>query len=414
MDEKRLLVLDDDQAVGQTICLIAEGLGFSTRMHTEAVPFFQEILVWDPTHIALDLVMPDMDGVEVIAELAQRGCRAQIIITSGVGDRILDAAGRSGAEHGLNILGVLAKPFFPASLLRLLKLDDTSGNSPALVSQGGSSWQVTKDALLHALEHQQLVVAYQPKIDCAAGKVAGFEALVRWQHPDHGVIMPDRFIAFAEANDLIGPLTENVLEQALRWFRRFQDGKANASSGDFYAHISSGTTLSINISALSLKEIGLADRMAEICLRHGINTDNVIFELTETSAMEDPVLSLDLLTRLRMKGFHLSIDDFGTGFSSMIQLVRLPFSEIKVDKSFVIHAMKSKESRAITRSIIDLGQSLGLRVTAEGVEDGETLRFLREEGCDLAQGFHIARPMPAESISPWLSAYRPFGAERSP
>lgn len=408
MDEKRLLVLDDDPGVGQTICLIAESAGFKTSMHTEANQFFQALLAWNPTHIALDLVMPDMDGVEVIAELAERGCRSQIIITSGVGDRILDAAGRSASEHGLNILGVLSKPFFPASLIRLLDQDDPANSTSRAAGQSSSPWAVTKDALTRAIEQQQLVVAYQPKIDCRNGLVAGFESLVRWQHPEHGLIMPDRFIPFAETNDLIGPLTENVFEQALGWFQGFQNHRAAASAGDFHSVIAPDITLSVNISALSLKEIGLADRMDRLCQSQGVSTEKIIFELTETSAMEDPVQSLDLLTRLRMKGFHLSIDDFGTGFSSMIQLVRLPFSEIKVDKSFVINAMKSRESRTITRSIIDLGQSLGLRVTAEGVEDGDTLGFLRAEGCDLAQGFHIARPMPAEAISTWLSNYRPY------
>jgi len=129
--------------------------------------------------------------------------------------------------------------------------------------------------------------------------------------------------------------------------------------------------------------------------------ERLIFELTETSAMEDPVASLSLLTRLRMKGFQLSLDDFGTGYSSMLQLVRLPFSEIKVDRSFVMTAARSQESRTVIRSVVDLGRSLGLKSTAEGVEDAQTLGYLNEVGCDLAQGYFIARPMPAEQAAAW-------------
>src|SRR5690606_7193943 len=135
--------------------------------------------------------------------------------------------------------------------------------------------------------------------------------------------------------------------------------------------------------------------------RHGLTPEHLVLELTETSAMQDPVASLDMLTRLRMKGFQLSIDDFGTGYSSMVQLVRLPFSEIKLDKSFVMTARKSQESRTVIKSIVDLGKSLGLKSTAEGIEDDETLSYLREIGCDAAQGYLIARPLAAEQAIRW-------------
>ncbi|HSP01151.1 MAG TPA: EAL domain-containing protein, partial [Thioalkalivibrio sp.] len=169
---------------------------------------------------------------------------------------------------------------------------------------------------------------------------------------------------------------------------------------------SSDLSLSVNISARTLNDLGLIDRLVERCQRLQIHPASLIFELTETSAMDDPITSLDLLTRLRMKGFHLSIDDFGTGFSSMVQLVRLPFSEIKVDKSFVMTAMESRESRTVIRSIVELGHGLGLRCTAEGVETQEALEYVTEVGCDLAQGYHIARPMPGEDALAWMTEPR--------
>ena len=166
---------------------------------------------------------------------------------------------------------------------------------------------------------------------------------------------------------------------------------------------SSDLTMSINISARNLKDTRLADRLSDLCGRLGVDTGRVILELTETCAMEDPVASLALLTRFRMKHFHLSIDDFGTGYSSMIQLVRLPFSEMKVDKSFVINATQSLESRTVIKSIVDLGHSLGLTVTAEGVEDAGAVKFLEDIGCDLAQGYYLGRPMPGDRIASWIA-----------
>jgi EAL domain-containing protein (putative c-di-GMP-specific phosphodiesterase class I) len=149
-------------------------------------------------------------------------------------------------------------------------------------------------------------------------------------------------------------------------------------------------------------DIHLADVLTSLCREYLVAPERVVLELTESSAMVDPILSLDLLTRLRVKGFQLSIDDFGTGYSSMVQLVRLPFSEIKVDRSFVMQAEQSQESRTVIKSIVDLGHSLGLVVTAEGVEDLSTLNYLNSLGCDLAQGYFIARPMAGEAARAWV------------
>jgi EAL domain-containing protein (putative c-di-GMP-specific phosphodiesterase class I) len=204
--------------------------------------------------------------------------------------------------------------------------------------------------------------------------------------------MPVDFIPVAEQVGLIDALTTQIFNLSLAWFSRTCAGSI--------------LKLSLNISAKSLVDIHLADNLSNICSLHGVAPERVVLELTESSAMVDPILSLDLMTRFRVKGFQLSIDDFGTGFSSMVQLVRLPFSEIKVDKSFVINAQSSRESRAVVKSIIDLGHSLGLQVTAEGVENRETLEYLSSLDCDFAQGYFIARPMSGENVSDWLERKR--------
>ncbi|MDZ7670907.1 MAG: EAL domain-containing protein [Gammaproteobacteria bacterium] len=405
MSEGRLLILDDDPMTGQTMQSIAEFAGMEVRSTTSHEDFFGTVGQWLPDVIALDLIMPGMDGVEVMSELAVRGCDASIIITSGVGSRVLDAAARSAGEHGLNIVGVLPKPFLPAALRDLLSKcvpaeQRSDPVSPAPL-QAPRRVNLTEADLDLALERNELFVVYQPKLHCQSGALAGFEALVRWQHPDLGIVPPDRFIGLAERSGRMDALTRTVFTQALDWFTELRRGAGPAGEQVLSTQTLNSLTLSLNVSAVTLGSVDLFDWLEALCESHGLTPDRLILELTETSAMEDPIASLDMMTRLRMKGFQLSIDDFGTGYSSMLQLVRLPFSEIKVDKSFVLTASNSEESRTVIRSVVDLGRSLGLRSTAEGVEDAATLDYLRRIGCDLAQGFHIARPMPGDDVVPW-------------
>lgn len=402
----KLLILDDEIAIAKTIATIAEMAGLEARITTNPAEFFHLLDEWRPTHIALDLVMPEMDGVQVMARLAERGCRARVIITSGVGSRVLDAAGRSAAEHGLQIAGMLAKPFSPAALRTLLLDPGVRPDEGAGMAGRGQpaprDTRLTPEDLRRALAEQQLGLVYQPQIACDTDAVTGFEALVRWHHPELGTIMPDRFIPLAESAGLIDALTDQVLDLGLTWLSRAFPGRNSADAGG--AEPGDDVTLSINMPAGTLGDRDFLEDALQACGRHRVDQSRVILELTETSAMRDPVASLDQLTRMRMKGFQLSIDDFGTGFSSMLQLARLPFSELKVDKSFVMTAMQSMESRAVVRSILDLGKSLGLRTVAEGVEDGATLEFLKGIGCDMAQGYFIARPLPGDAVAGWMAA----------
>lgn len=393
MSARRLLILDDDASVGQTIELIAQAAGLETFFTQDAEDFFLKVSHWSPDFIAIDLVMPQMDGVEVLTKLAERKCDAQIIITSGVGHRILDAAGRSASERGLNIAGVLSKPFMPATLRQLLgdpKLAVVAEGAPG---QHGAILQrdITQLDIRQALEGDQFHVVFQPKIHCADRRINGFEVLLRWTHPQLGNITPDRFIPAAERFGLINALTQRVFDLGFGWFAAHFKG--------------SPLRLSVNISARTVMDESFVESITDRCAYLGLAPEQIICELTETSAMEDPVASLGSLTRLRMKGVHLSIDDLGTGFSSLLQLVRLPFSELKVDKSFVISASRSSESRQVIKAIVGLGQSLDMQTTAEGVEDPQTLRFLEEIGCNLAQGFFIARPMNGDDALRWVADY---------
>lgn len=391
----RLLVLDDDEGVAKSLALVAGSEGFAVRITHTPADFFQQVRQWHPTHVIVDLVMPTMDGVEVLRALADSGYRGRTAVMSGMGAKVLEAARRSGAERGLEIAGVLAKPFRAESIRSVLRGKVAAGTpqpSPAAMDQQ----LLFEQDLSEAVQRGQLIQYYQPEIDLLTGRVVGFESLVRWQHPVRGLVYPDQFIPLAERSGLIDSLTLHVIRSSLEWV---------AGAGlDLGRNLGppAGLGISINLSARSLNDRYIFQVLHEQCERWGLKPERITLELTETSAMLDAVDALDTLTRLRLKGYGLAIDDFGTGFSSMLQLARLPFSQIKIDKSFVMSMGESSESRKIVESTISLGRALGLITVAEGVEDAAALQALRELGCDRAQGYHVARPMDGAAALRWL------------
>jgi EAL domain-containing protein (putative c-di-GMP-specific phosphodiesterase class I) len=248
-------------------------------------------------------------------------------------------------------------------------------------------------ALRGAVEARALTVAYQPKAELPSGAVAGMEALVRWQDPAHGTVPPDEFIPIAESTGLIAPLCRFVLEvavgQATRW--RAQGLPAGVA---------------VNLSVRNLLEPGLADRVRGLLAASGLPAGLLTLEITEGAVMTDPAAAVAVLHQLAGAGVRLSIDDFGTGYSSLAYLKRLPVDEVKLDKSFVLGMTSDRDDAAIVRSTVELARNLGLRMVAEGVEDQATWDALAAMGCELAQGYHLARPMPAAEATDWLAANR--------
>ena len=387
MDQpKRLLILDDERTVAQTVAFAAERHGFSVRLCDSAKDFFENVARFSPSHIIIDLLMPGMDGVEVLRNLAASGCEANIIMMSGMGAKVLESAQRAGIERGLRISGILPKPFKPAELRALLDLDAHTPPRPDAVAE--ADHELSPGELETALRTRQFVLHYQPKISLADGTPAGVEALVRWQHPTLGLLPPDRFLPLVERSGNMDLLTYRVIEAGLAWFA--QTGRGNSLK------------LAMNISGGSLNDVIFTDVLNEQCALLNIDPARIILELTETSATQRTADALDILTRVRLKGFQLSIDDFGTGYSSLVQLAQLPFSEIKLDKSFVEAMLRSEEANKIVAITITLGKALHLTTVAEGVENEAQLQALAELECDQAQGFYIARPMDGEAASTWL------------
>lgn len=243
--------------------------------------------------------------------------------------------------------------------------------------------------LRHAIEHDELVLFYQPKIDFHSARVSGLEALVRWQHPRHGLMFPDDFIPLAERTGLIRPLTDWVLHKALlqcgAWHR---DGLA--------------LTVAVNISASNLQDPQFVQSVAAVLAATSAEPAWLELEITETAIMKEPAVAIDAIAKLNSMGIQMAIDDFGTGYSSMAYLKKLLVAKIKIDKSFVMDMHTNNNDAVIVRSLIGLGHSLGLGVVAEGVENEEVWNQLKGLGCDSAQGYSMSRPIPPEKLAEWL------------
>jgi diguanylate cyclase (GGDEF)-like protein len=244
--------------------------------------------------------------------------------------------------------------------------------------------------LRHAIEAGDLILHYQPKVRLADGRADAVEALVRWQHPVHGLLYPDRFLHLAEQTDLIERLTEWVLDAAL-------------SEAQSWAAAGHELGVAVNVSARSLARADFSARVASVLDRHEVLNERLVIEITETALLTDPPRAAALLADLTARGVRVSIDDFGQGQTSLGYLSALALDELKIDKSFVFDMLENRSHGAIVRSIIDLGHNLGLQVVAEGVEDAEVLASLQSSGCDFAQGFLFARPMPASDLGEWLA-----------
>jgi EAL domain-containing protein (putative c-di-GMP-specific phosphodiesterase class I)/CheY-like chemotaxis protein len=387
--QPKILVIDDEVDHATLVCEIAQQAGFEAEKYTNASLFMEQYN--EPTDvIILDLVMPGVDGIEIIRYLANKKCNALLILMSGFDSGVLHSAQKLAKEQGLNFVSSLNKPIRPKQLKQLLKELPLEASSEISYKKTAPP---TLDELKDAFKNNELMVFYQPKIGLVDNNIIAVEALVRWQHPNYGIVAPDLFIPLAEENNLIDQLTWVVFDQALSQCKRWTEQGLTVQ-------------IAINMSASTLKELSLPDKIDLLLNKHGINAQQIVLEITESALMSELITSLDILTRLRMKGIRLSIDDFGTGYSSLLQLHRVPFSEIKIDRTFVSEMENDTEAAAIVETIIMLGQKLGMKTVAEGIETKETQAKLTTLGCNLAQGYLFSKPIPGEDIFAWFTEYK--------
>jgi EAL domain-containing protein (putative c-di-GMP-specific phosphodiesterase class I) len=388
----KILALDDEPFMLKLIEKMLATMGYTSVVTCEGGPEALESIANpddSPDLILLDLNMPEMDGLEFVRHLVERHYIGSIILVSGEDERMQQAAEKLARAHKITVLGHLHKPATAAGLAALIgKWVAPSQNVQSTVKKIYAA-----DELRAAIANGELVNHYQPKVVTSTGRVMGVETLVRWQHPRDGLVPPDQFIGLAEAHGLINDLTRAVLIAAFAQARLWQDAGLMMQ-------------VSVNLSVDDLDAVDFVDRVVGYAAAAGIPHQMIMLEVTETQLMEDLRTPLEILTRLRLKRFRLSIDDFGTGNSSLAQLRDIPFDELKIDQSFVHGACHNEKLWAMFDSCLGLAQQLKLESVAEGVEDRADWDFVRSRGCDIAQGYFIARPMPGSEFPEWLPTWQ--------
>lgn len=390
--EPGILLVDDHPFVLASEAQRLESMGYRRIGTATSAESALALIRTDPGAVDVlisDLNMPGMDGMEFLRILSDEGFGGGVILLSGEGARVLQTVRKLLGQGPLRLLGTLEKGESREGLRGLI---DDWKSSNALRPAAPKRAPFTDGDLEAAHGKGQWVLHYQPKVDLKDGSLSGFEALVRWAHPELGLVMPDRFIAQAEASGLIDAMTEWVLREALAQVARWQlEGLQ--------------TRVAANVSMTSLDAPDFANRVADIVRELSMQPQDLILEITESRLISPSAAPLENLVRLRVQRFGLSIDDFGTGHSSLAQLRDIPFTELKVDRGFVRGARANPITRPLLEGSIEIARRLGMASVAEGVETEDDWRLLQEVGCDLAQGYFIARPMPPEQVSAWLAAW---------
>jgi EAL domain-containing protein (putative c-di-GMP-specific phosphodiesterase class I) len=340
-----------------------------------------------PDLIVIDLDGRNRQGLRLLETMAERSCAATVMLTGSCHARTLGAAGRVGKQRGLSMATPLTKP-----------LDGALVVSTVLDLLPEDQLRLRPRDIEAALDEDQLRLHYQPLVELVTGRVWGAEALLRWSHPEYGQLQPHHIIPLAEKHGLIGPVTRWVAKTAMAQQALWSKGEQPFR-------------MSINVSAQVLRNPDFADEIAAMAAEADIDPSSIVLEVTESQSITEEIDVLDTLTRLRLEDIDLAVDDFGTGYSSLGRLYRLPFSELKIDKSFVMDAHNDPEAEVFVRAITELGRNLNMTVIAEGVASREAWDLVESLGCDVAQGFFIARPLTAEAFGQWLGRWGANGSK---
>jgi EAL domain-containing protein (putative c-di-GMP-specific phosphodiesterase class I)/CheY-like chemotaxis protein len=388
-------VVEDHEFQRRMMVEMLEGLG--ARAVQEAVDGAAALALTRDGGFAFDVIvtdidMPGVDGMALIRELGEARIAASLIISSGLDRALLHTIETMSSAYGLRLLGTIEKPASPDRFAELIGRHVQARRAPE--RQRDAEAPFSLEEVLAGLANGEFEPFFQPKVELRTGRVKGAEALARWRHPRDGWVFPNAFIALLEDGGHIDRLTEAMLTGAAAQCARW---RADGLELD----------VSVNLSIAQLGTTGVAEAVTARVVGQGLDPRHMILEITESAAMTNVGPVLENLNRLRMKGFGLSIDDYGTGYSSMQQLTRIPFTELKIDRSFVAGAGRQESSRVILESSLAMARRLNIQSVAEGAETREDWDLLLACGCDLVQGYFVAKPMDAASFARWMRDWRP-------
>ncbi len=334
--------------------------------------------------IILDLYLPGTNGVDVLNRISKCASSAELILVSGGKADILRSAVEVAKQLKLTVIGSLEKPFVPGSISNLLK--NYGNHSVAIKVKSSKIISIKVSDIKMALINNEFVIFYQPKVNAINGRIIGIEALIRWNHPEFGLIGPDYFISLAEQAGLIDDIGWWVAKHSLIDLNKLNE------------IFDLNLIMSINASALSMNKLNYVDELMAIVQINNIDPKSLILEITETGLSSDPAAFQSIVTKLRMVEIGVSIDDFGTGHSNLSQIQNIPATEIKIDKSFVQSAISNSAAMATVEFSIKMGSKLKMKTVAEGVEDVAQINYLKQLGCDLLQGYFYSKPIPIDDL----------------
>ena len=383
-----LLVIDDDPTVVRFIETVAGRLGFETVVATsvaEAKVQLDEVL---PDVVICDLNLGTGTGIDVLEHVAGLDQVGDVILTSGCDIRVLRTTANLGRQLGLNVRTVLPKPIRVPLLQR------------ALSTVPRRLLPLTVADIDQAIAEHAFQPYFQPQIEQAGGRLVGAEALARWRHADRGIVSPASFVPLAEQEGRLGAITSAVMRSAFDWCRASRE-------------MTPDLRVSVNVPPSLVTQPGFAPEVEALAAAAGLQPEHVVLEITESSPLTDTPDVIGVLSRLRIRGFGLALDDFGTGYSTLVGLHRMPFSELKVDQSFVREIAADADARQIVKATISLAHALGLATVVEGVEDAESLAIVRDLGADIVQGYHYSQALSPADFTLWAEQHRAEGADGS-
>ena len=386
-----VLVIDDHRFQRTVLARMFTALGVATVLEAEdgtaalaLVRAHRDTLML----IVTDVDMPEMDGLELLRRLSEEAPRTAVAIHSALDRTLLKSIEVMAAAYGVELVGVLEKPVTEEALGGVLERALERTCTPKQLDADPDQTQVAEALAQHEFEPW-----FQPKVDLRSGRVCGAEVLVRWCRLHTDPLPPDRFLAMIHESGMMRSLTLAVAARSAQCLEHISPrGK------DF--------TLSLNVCPTLLDDPEFGASLARALVNAGAAPEEVVLEITESAASRNEGAALENLARLRMRGFELSIDDFGTGHSSLAKLVRTPFSELKIDREFVVKLATEPAARTLVESIVAIARRLGLRTVAEGIETELQREILIGLNCDMGQGYLFAKPMPAADWLEWMQTQR--------